>query len=138
MRNFGPRFFLILLLAIAAIALACGSPSSPSTRAPVAVTISPATASGDQVQFTATGYFNTMPSPVTPFSATWGACDLEGNATTEVTVSNTGLAQCAAGASGTYTVWGFGTDMTKGTCLAVNACGGGCGRVTGTAQLTCP
>jgi hypothetical protein len=138
MKDFGPRFFLVLLVAAAAFALACGSsPSSSSTRVPQAITLTPATASGGQVQFTATGYFTSMPSPVTPITATWGVCDLAGNTTTEVTVSASGLAQCSTGASGSYTVWAFDVNPSTATCNVINACGGGCGRVTGTAQLTC-
>jgi hypothetical protein len=135
MQSLGPRFFLFLLLAAAAIALACGS--SNSNHLLQSVSLSPATASGSEVQFTATGFFNTMPSPVTPFTASWGACNLDGSTTTAVTVSASGLAQCTA-SSGSYNVWAYGSNPANGTCGAINACGGGCGRVTGTAQLTCP
>ena len=110
----------------------------------MSVSISPPIAdatdySNGQVPFVATATYTSKPSPVTPFSATWGACDALGLSTTEVTVSPTGVAQCAGGASGTFFVWAYGMNTDGGgLCGAQNACGGGCGRVTGTALLTCP
>lgn len=106
------------------------------------VSVNPATAdahdfSNGQVHFTATGYYNTNPSTVTPITATWGAC-YQDQPTADVTLSANGMAQCSASASGTYLVWAFAPDGAHFTCNAVNACGGGCGRVTGTALLTCP
>lgn len=142
MKRYGPQLFLFFLLVLAAaIMLACGS--SSANRMLQSVTLSPATADGQsypggQVQFTATGIYSARPSPVTPLSASWGACDLGGNSTSDVSVSASGIAECATGSVGTYTVWAFGSNPSKGTCGAINACGGGCGRITGTAQLTCP
>lgn len=135
-----PQFFLFLLVAAAMMCLACGSSADRMLQS---VTLSPAAADaqnypGGQVQFTATGYYSAAPSPVTPLSATWGACEQSGNSTQSVSISATGVAQCAAGAVGTYNVWAFDTNPATATCNAINACGGGCGRVTGTAQLTCP
>lgn len=103
------------------------------------ITINPATADAQdypngQVQFKATGYYNTPPSPVTPIAATWGVC-VENAPTNEVSVTATGLAHCAAGAVGTYTVFAYA--FPNPSCLAITACGGGC-TVEGTAQLTCP
>jgi hypothetical protein len=140
MKCYRPQFFLFLLVVAAAISLACGSSSGRMLQS---VTLSPVSADakeypGGQVQFSATGNYSTPPSPVTPLSATWGACDQNGSSTESVSVSASGLAQCATGAVGTYTVWGFDVNPSKATCNAINACGGGCGRVTGTAQLTCP
>lgn len=141
MKLFGPQFFFLLLVLAAAITLACGS--SPSEHTLQSVTLTPASADassypGGGVPFTATGNYSTAPSPVTPIAVTWGACDQAGNSTSEVSVSASGLAQCASGAIGTYTVWAFGSNPSRGTCGAMNACGGGCGRITGTAHLTCP
>lgn len=138
MNTYGPRFSSLLLLTLAAIVLACGT-SAPRTAK--SVTISPASATAPAsgaYQFTATGYFSKAPSPVTPLTATWGACSLDGSTTTNVTVTNNGLAQCGSGTSGTYTVWAFVMNADGGTCGAIDACGGGCGRVTGTAELNCP
>ena len=130
---------LCLLLLAGAVMLDCGSPSAHDLQS---VTISPATADaqnfpGGQVQFTATGIYSTQPSPVTPFSATWGSC-YQSTPTNAVSVTSSGLAQCVPGAPGTYTVWAYGPDPAKVNCTAINACGGGCGRITGTASLTCP
>ena len=142
MKRYGPQFFLFLLVAAAAITLACGN--SPP-RLLESVTLAPVQADaqnfpGGLVQFTATGTYTKAPSPVTPLSATWGACDASGNVTTQVSISASGLAQCATGASGIYEVWAFDelpNPPLVGSCV-VTACGAGCGRVTGAAVLTCP
>lgn len=140
MKQYEPQFFLLLLVLAAAMTVACGSSTSRTLQS---VTITPAIADaqnypGGMVQFTATGTYAAPPSPVTPLAATWGECDQTGNGTSEVSVSTSGLAQCASGAVGTYKVWAFDFNATGPTCNVANACGGGCGRVTGTAQLTCP
>jgi hypothetical protein len=149
MKNFPlPLFFFLTVVAIA-ITLACGSPASridPSCSSvatatnggiPQSITLCPAVADAKaypngQVQFIATGYYSTQPSPVTPLQAFWGACD-QNAPTSAVTISNSGLAQCAAGSSGTYDV--FASEPT--VCNAITACGGGC-QVSGYAKLTCP
>lgn len=140
MKHYWPQFSLFLLFLAGAITLACGH--SPN-RMLQSVTLNPATADAQNfpeglVQFTATGTYTKAPSPVTPLSANWGACDSGGNSTSDVSVSASGLAHCATGAAGTYFVWAFDTNPGMDTCLAITACGGGCGRVTGTALLTCP
>lgn len=135
-------YSITVLVLAASFTLACGGSSNTATQAVrsiQSITISPATADAQnypsgQVQFTATGYYNTQPSPVTPLSATWGVCE-QNTPTTAVTVSNNGLAQCTSSAVGTYTVFAY--DFPNPTCLALTACGGGC-TVEGTAQLTCP
>jgi len=140
MKGYAPQFFLLLLVLAASLTSACGSSTSRTLQS---VAISPAAADAQNfpsgmVQFTATGTYAAPPSPVTPLAATWGACDLSGNVTSEVSVSAGGLAQCASGAVGTYKVWAFDFNATGPTCLVETACGQGCGRVTGRAQLTCP
>jgi hypothetical protein len=129
----------ILLFFLAALLTACGSSAPRSLQT---VSISPATAdahdfASGEVQFTATGYYNKSPMQVAPMNASWGAC-YQNQPTTDVTMTATGIARCAPGASGTYLVWAFAPDGANMTCSAVNACGGGCGRLTGTALLTCP
>ena len=122
-----------LLLPASILPLACGTPVHDIQGGqPASITISPATALGNSVQFTATGHYNTAPFTIAPLKANWGAC--QNNAPlTEVTVSSTGLATCAAGASGSVTVF---ADVPT-DCTAITACGGGC-TIRGTAQLTCP
>lgn len=149
MRNFGLPFFLLLVFT-AAITLACGtsqpkiSPAACSTIATgsnttgtlQSITLCPAAAdaqnSGGQVQFTASGTYNTPPLLVTPLPAFWGAC-YQKAPTNAVVVSNNGLARCAAGATGTFSVFASNPTM----CNAATACGGGC-QVSGYSQLTCP
>jgi hypothetical protein len=139
--KYGLSVFSLAIVAIA-VTLACGS-STPAYMLQ-AVNLSPPTADaqGNPVQFTATGYFNQQPSPVQVVSATWGAC-YQNQRTTAVSVSTGGVAQCAAGALGTYTVWAWAER--GGSCggnsgeVPANPCGGaGECQVTGTAQLTCP
>jgi hypothetical protein len=149
MRNSGPQLFFFLLVLAAAITLACGSPmsliSSACSSAPTAtnsgmpqsVNVCPAVADakdypGGQIQFVAIGDFNTGPSPALPKPVQWGVCQ-QGQSTTGITVSMIGVAQCASGASGTYTVWATGGPIL---CNVIRPCGA-CGQ-TGTAQLTCP
>lgn len=140
MKRLRPHFSLLVLVLAAALTLACGSSASRTLQS---VAISPASADaksfpGGMVQFTATGTYAAPPSPVTPLAATWGTCDQGGNVTTEVSVSASGVARCTSGAAGTYKVWAFGLNIDGATCNVETACGGGCGRVPGTAQLTCP
>lgn len=140
MRTCGFLFSFSLLILTAAITLACGS--TPAPRSAQSLVVSPAAAEaqdypGGQVPFTAIGYYNTQPSPVRDVHAQWGAC-YQGGITNEVTISANGLAQCAAGSSGTYTVWAFVMSGGEVCPLWVDACGGGGCHVTGTAQLTCP
>ncbi len=141
MAKYGSVLFLVILAIV--IMLACGS--SPQ-RTLQSVSLSPAIADaqGGPVQFTATGYFNQQPSPVSLSTSNWGAC-YQNQPTADVSVSANGVAQCATGATGTYTVWTW-TERTGGSCSAptgvlvpVNPCGGsGECNVTGTAQLKCP
>ena len=127
------------------LALSCGasSGSDPSShRQLLSIALSPATVdaqdySGGQVQFTATGYYSTAPYMVTPLSAGWGTC-YQNASTNAISVTKAGVAQCASGAAGTYTVWANDPPFAAGAnCNAITACGGGC-FVAGTAQLTCP
>lgn len=134
-----------LLFAAAAVALlfslACGARSSSSTNHQlVSITVGPApTTSNGLPQFVATGHYNTPPlTQQPPTGVHWGTCDAKGNATTEVTVTQNGTAQCAAGATGTYSVWADAPPLgSEAVCNAVTACGGGC-LIVGSAKLTCP
>lgn len=131
------------LAAAGVLALSCGS-SAPVQHQLQSITLSPASADAEnyangQVQFVATGHFSTAPMTVSPLTANWGAC-YQFAATSAVWVTSAGLAQCARGAAGTYTVWANQpADLPPGVynCTAETACGGGC-TVQGSAQLTCP
>lgn len=139
-------FSLALVLA-AAFALSCGvssqnqAPLQSQSQDPLqSITLSPATADAQdypngQVQFVATGYYIDPSRTVSPLAASWGTCYQEAS-TNEISVTAGGLAQCAPGAVGTYTVWADDPPSNV-YCLAITACGGGC-FVAGTAHLTCP
>lgn len=86
-------FFAVI---VAAFTLSCGSNQGQGKLQSIAVT--PAAASAQQAQFTATGFYVNPSHAVTPQPATWGAC-YQGAPTTDVTVANNGLAQCASGAT---------------------------------------
>jgi hypothetical protein len=154
MRTFGPQFLLVLLLSLlvaaAAITLACGSspikpnncstsPTGPNTTGALeSVSLCPAVADAAQfpngeVQFIASGVYNTAPLMVTPLQTTgWGACQA-GAGTNDVVISSAGVAKCAAGASGTYSVY----TSVPTNCEHVGPCGTGC-MISGYAKLTCP
>ena len=112
------------------------------TRVLESLSISPGTvtAGGSSAQFTATGYWSAAPTMETPIAANWGACTTDSVPTSDVTVSTSGQATCSSGAKGTYMVfaWDPQYGYTGPVCTAITACGGGCGRVAATAQLTCP
>jgi len=134
MKTYSLPLSCFLLILAAAITLACGS------RMLKSVSLSPpsANASGNPVQFTATGYYNMGPMTVTPLEALWGVC-YQGNFTSAVSVSQNGLAQCGAGSVGTYTVWADAPSGSTGPCSQhISACGVADCQITGAAQLTCP
>ena len=133
--------FVVALAVAASIALALGSRADPVQVQ--SVTLSPSVADArdyphGQVQFTATAYYSNNPKQGVPLTTSgWGSC-YQNRSTPDVTVSRTGVAQCASGAVGTYTVWANAPrNVNRANCLAITACGGGC-FVAGTAQLTCP
>jgi hypothetical protein len=151
MKHFGPQLFFFLLVLAAAITLACGSSptasnnngcgptTGPNTTGTLqSITLCPAVADAQnypegQVQFIATGIYNTAPIQVTPLKTYgWAACQAN-TPTTDVIVSSAGVAQCQPGASGVYSV--FSSVATE--CEHVGPCGTGC-MVSGYAQLTCP
>lgn len=143
MQKYGPQLSFSVLVCTAIVTLACGS----SPRLLKSVTVSPATADAHNypsglIPFTAAGIFSTMPSPVVPLKASWGVClrtaDSE-QLTDAITVNSSGIAQCVSGASGTFTVWAAASSNSDGAqCQSITVCGGGCGRITGYAQITCP
>ena len=72
MDRFCVRFTLlfVVLLLVAFLTLGCGSSNSGSGRQLQFMTIN-ATASGDQIQLVATGYFSAPPTTVTPLPVFW-------------------------------------------------------------------
>jgi hypothetical protein len=137
MEKFRFTLFLLCLFMISLLALSCGAVSQGQQGQLQSITLSPAMANardypGWQVPFVATGVYINPAHKVTPQPAAWGACQ-QNAPTNEVSVSSRGVAQCASGATGAYSVFAF--DMTM--CNVITVCGGGC-TVVGTAQLTCP
>jgi hypothetical protein len=134
-----PLIFVSALAAAAMFIAGCVA----GNRQLESLDISPASSSanGSAVQFTATGHWSTSPATITPQAATWGACtEADSTPTNDVTVDTTGLATCASGAKGTYMVFAWDPDYggVGPVCNVINACGGGCGRISAQAQLTCP
>ena len=128
--------FLALVLA-ACLASSCGTGQGQLQS----ISLSPATADAQdypdgQVPFTATGHYVNPTHTITPQSATWVACQQSGPITTEVSLSQGGVAQCAIGAAGTYSINAW--DTNKIEPCAINACGILVCAIVGTAQLTCP
>jgi hypothetical protein len=130
MKKFRFAFSFLALVLAASFALSCGSGQGQLQS----ITLSPAAADAQQ-QFTATGSYVHPSHTVTPQPASWGACQ-QNVPTTEVSVTQGGMAQCASGATGTYDVFAFVTVNPVCT-VAQNQCGDGC-TVVGKAQLTCP
>jgi hypothetical protein len=127
-----PASLLATLLATSSALLACGGSSHPLQS----VTVSPATASGSQVQFTATGLYSTMPTSADITSTTmWcvgsttGLCSADVAAIAEVTA---GLAECASGVSGTVIVLAGQPANHPGMNQGYQL------EPFGAAQLTCP
>jgi hypothetical protein len=113
------------------VLLACGS----TNHALQSVTVTPATATSSQAQFTATGIYNTMPTTVDITSTTtWcigssnGICD--GNIAQGAYV-NAGLAQCLSGFTGIVTVLAGQKGQTPNPDQGYQL------RAFGAAQLTC-
>ena len=129
----------IILPVLAGALLSCGNTNSNTYRALIAVSIAPEIADAQsypngQVVFTATGTFNvsplTGPVPSTkPYNAQFGVANPVPN--TIATIVSTGpssvTVECAAGASGTVTVFDS-ASANNGTSTLV----------TGQSLLTCP
>lgn len=130
----------LALVAAASLALSCGAGQQQGRLQSVAV--SPANADAQsypngEVPFTATGHYVDPSRVVTPQPANWVACQ-KSLPTTDASVSSAGVATCASGAVGAYSInaWTISTGPGTVNCSAITACGGGC-TVEGTAQLIC-
>jgi hypothetical protein len=128
----------------ACVTLACGS----NNRQIDSINVVPASADAQnypdgKVPFVATGHYSTAPRSVTPLQAGWGAASINqviGPPTDDVSIDANGVAQCNAGASGTYLVGAWVNVPYKGPPVPCPATlyGDSCSSVVGTAQLTCP
>jgi len=129
-------YLFLATLALVMAAASCGAGSSGAGQLQ-SITVNPASADAQnypngEVPFEATGHYVDPSHTVTPQAANWVACS-QNAPTSDVSVTSSGVGQCASGAKGTYQINAF--VMTN--CLAISACGGGC-TVVGSAQLTCP
>lgn len=125
---------LAFAAALSIVAGGCGS-TPMGNRVLLSMSISPAAGDASmsparQVQFTATGSFSRPPSPdtvpfVAPYSGTWTVSNQK-----VATITQTGLATCVPGASGTVTVSAIASSNSAGPGAMSTA-------VTGTAKLTC-
>jgi hypothetical protein len=155
MPRHGYLFWTFFLGLAASLALACGGnpgnktpgmPGIPPDSNPqhqiVSLSVSPSSADASQVQFLATGTYSSPPVTVGPLQANWVVIQPSGGQATEVSINANGFAQCAAGASGIYSVGAWVTlfpGPPAGLCNVVSPFGNPCGdSVLGTAQLTCP
>jgi len=146
-----PRLLCVIFLGLAAcITLACGN----QPHQVQSVTVNPASADAQnypdgKVPFIATGSYNSAPMTVTPLQANWAAVSEQlvngvltfGPVSSAVSIDHTGVAQCTAGASGTYAIvaWDIRDPSLKVSCASETDFGEpACNAVQGTAQLTCP
>ncbi len=140
MEKLGFMLSVLTLVLAASLALSCGASQQSRLQS---ITLSPANADAQsfpdgEVPFTATGNYVDPTHTVTPQPANWVACQ-KGLPTTDASVTSAGVARCATGAVGTYSInaWDISTGPGTYNCSAITACGGGC-TVVGTAQLICP
>ncbi len=131
---------VLTLVLAASFALSCGASQQTQLQS---ITLSPANADAQsfpdgEVPFTATGNYVDPTHTVTPQPAYWVACQ-KGLPTTDASVTSAGVARCATGAVGAYSInaWDISTGPGAYNCSAITACGGGC-TIQGNAQLTCP
>ena len=128
----------IAVLPLAACAIFLNSCGAPPQRQLLSVSISPAAGApgtgSDQVQFVATGHYNTAPFTVTPLQANWGRFNWP-----VATVTESGLAQCTAAGTTTIEAWVVPPPGPGAICNVIDPAGRVCGEGVGaTAQLTCP
>lgn len=121
------------------VLLGCGDKGEISAQQEhqlLSITVSPtsgsATASGGQVQFVATGHYDSAPMRVTPLQVNWGTYSKRvGN------TSQNGLASCAAPGTTTIEAWVF-LQNSGPVCTVIDPAGMPCGTINARAQFTCP
>lgn len=128
---------LVVAVVVAAQNVGCGAMTSGSNRVLQSITVTPADADAQnfamgQVQFTATGTFSKPPSPALvpfsdPYSGSWEISNLS-----IATISQSGVAQCLPGKSGTVTITATASSNSATRMGQMSTA------VEGTAKLTCP
>lgn len=138
-RLLGLPYAVIWLLFLLGVE-SCANPAP--TRELLSVTITPdsGTAQGNpgQIQFVATGTYNTAPFTVTPLEANWGVMSFPKSI---ATTTQNGMATCTQGSSGTTTIeaWVMVPPGSGALCNVIDSAGRpGCNNIGGAAQLTCP
>jgi hypothetical protein len=126
------------LLSIAAAG--CANPSPVRQLLSVSIAPGSGTAQGSpgQIQFVATGTYNTAPFTVTPLDASWGVVSFPKSI---ATTTQNGMATCTQGSSGTTTIeaWVLVPPYPQAICASADSAGRpGCDNVGAAVQLTCP
>jgi hypothetical protein len=136
MKRLRAPLLAVLSLLFLVCVQSCANPAP--TRQLLSVTITPdsGTAQGNpgQIQFVATGTYNTAPFTVTPLEANWGVMSFPKSI---ATTTQNGMATCAQGSSGTTTIEAW-VQLTPSVCNVIDSAGRpACDNVAGAAQLTC-
>ena len=129
MRSIRYTLALGLLLFLFFAALGCGSGGSRELQS-ITLTSSP---SGNGVQFIATGHYNQAPFSVSPLSALWAVYLTGGQ--TGPSITQSGLAQCAAGAPGSFSILVYAPANSN---IPVSRLTDATRVVVATGKLTCP
>jgi hypothetical protein len=132
------RAVLVLLLSM--ITAGCANPAPARQLLSVTITPDSGTAQGTpgQIQYVATGTYNTAPFTVTPLQADWGVMSFPDSI---ATTTQSGLATCTKGSSGTTTIeaWVMVPPGSHAICNVIDSAGRpGCDNIGAAAQLTCP
>src|SRR5215472_3696384 len=145
MSRFVLSFWIVWVGSAVCTLLACGT-NNPRTLQSIVVNPASADAQdypGGKVPFVATGDYNSSPKTVTPTQANWAALSEQeangiltlGPVTSNVSIGQTGIAQCGAGASGTYAIvaWDLQDPTLKVSCSSETDFGEpGCNAAQGT------
>lgn len=132
MKNPGPPFAISLLLLAG---LGCGT----SSRQLKSISISPSSAAAQgspngQVQFVAAGHYNRAPTTSSPLPVLWAIVPGIGGQA-GATITQSGVAQCSPGASGSFSV---ATWAPADPNIPIERLLTAKKVVLGTAVLTCP
>lgn len=130
--------FLLVSIPLCAL-LGCSDNGAISAQAQhqlLSITLSPAwgtaTARGGQVQFVATGHYDSAPMRVTPLQVNWGTYSKRVGAT-----AKNGLVSCAAAGTTTIEAWVL-LENSGPVCSVIDPAGMPCGTINARAEITCP